>query len=36
MFADCSLLGTSFYKVVSGDTCQKIVDAYGTFTLDSL
>lgn len=24
---------TSFYKVVSGDTCQKITDNYGTFTL---
>ncbi|KAL1835396.1 hypothetical protein VTJ49DRAFT_6816 [Mycothermus thermophilus] len=24
---------TTFHKVVSGDTCQKIVDKYGTFTL---
>ncbi|KAI0906412.1 LysM domain-containing protein [Ustulina deusta] len=24
---------TSYYKVVSGDTCSKIVDDYGTFTL---
>ncbi|KAK3944406.1 peptidoglycan-binding lysin subgroup [Diplogelasinospora grovesii] len=24
----------NFYKVASGDTCQKIVDQYGTFTLD--
>ncbi|KAH8768227.1 LysM domain-containing protein [Diaporthe sp. PMI_573] len=28
--SDCK----SFYKVATGDTCQKIVDLYGTFTLD--
>jgi hypothetical protein len=28
--------GTSYYKVVSGDSCQKIVDKYRTFTLDNL
>ncbi|KAL2116055.1 hypothetical protein VTJ04DRAFT_10310 [Mycothermus thermophilus] len=26
---------TTFYQVVSGDTCQKIVDKYGTFTLSN-
>lgn len=25
---------TQYYKAVSGDTCAKIVDTYGTFTLD--
>ncbi|KAL8692318.1 MAG: hypothetical protein Q9218_002635 [Villophora microphyllina] len=25
---------TKYYKVVSGDTCQKIVDKFGTFTID--
>lgn len=29
-------LGTAFDKVVSSDTCQKIVDKYSTFTLDTL
>jgi hypothetical protein len=28
--------GKDYYKVVSGDTCQKIVDKYGTFSFESL
>lgn len=35
----CSALhtaGDAYYKVVSGDSCQKIVDSYGTFTLSDL
>jgi hypothetical protein len=29
-------IGKNWHKVVSGDSCQKIVDEYGTFTLDQL
>jgi hypothetical protein len=32
LVANCN----AFYKVVSGDYCQRIVDAYGTFTLSDL